>query len=108
MQLPDANTHSLIQQAIHEKRLIRFLYGGKERIAEPHDYGIQNGSVRLLSYQVGGRSNTGRPPAWRWIEVSRISGLEVLDRTFAGGRGASSSKHHTWDHLFARVAEPET
>ena len=74
MQLPAANIHNSIQKAIHEKRLIRFLYDDKERIAEPHDYGVQKGSVRLLSYQVGGKSNSGRLPAWRSI-ISHIRGV---------------------------------
>lgn len=108
MQLPEAKVHSSILRAIAARRLLRFVYKGQERIAEPHDYGIQKGSARLLSYQVGGKSSSGKLPAWRWIEVNQISALEVLDRTFPGGRGAASSQHHHWDQLFARVAEPES
>jgi histidyl-tRNA synthetase len=95
--------HELLLNAIEEKKLIQFNYQGKVRIAEPHDYGIQNGSVRLLSYQVGGASNSGRLPAWRWIEVPEISALQVLSQTFPGSRSAASSKHHAWDEVFARV-----
>jgi hypothetical protein len=94
---------SLIRQAISEKRLIRFVYAGKLRIAEPHDYGIQKGQIRLLSYQVGGESNSGKLPAWRWLDVDGISEIEILDRTFRGGRPAPSGKHHAWDELFMRV-----
>jgi hypothetical protein len=107
LQLPAPDLHQEILRAIREKRLIGFFYGGKERIAEPHDYGIQKGSVRLLSYQVGGQSNSGRLPAWRWIDVDRMSELQVLDRTFPGGRGDTSSQHHRWDKLFARVTAPD-
>src|SRR5439155_6202844 len=34
--------------AIANKRLIQFRYHGDRRVAEPHDYGIQNGTPKLL------------------------------------------------------------
>ena len=49
-----------------------FLYQQKLRIAEPHDYSIQNKRAGLLCYQLGGQSN-GPLPNWRWIEVPEIS-----------------------------------
>jgi hypothetical protein len=43
--------HPLLWTAIENTRMIRFAYHGKDRIAEPHDHGILNGSVQLLSWQ---------------------------------------------------------
>jgi hypothetical protein len=63
---------------------------------EPHDYGIHNGTAKLLAWQVSGPAN------WRWFQVDRIEEVELLDKTFAGGR-AVSGDHHKWDQLFARV-----
>ena len=100
-----ARIDELLRNAILEKRLIRFTYQGKLRISEPHDYGVQRGSIRLLSYQVAGESNSGSLPAWRWIDVPGISDLEVLDKKFAGNRPVPSGQHHAWDRVFARVAE---
>ena len=88
--------------AIEQRRLLRLRYRGKERIVEPHDYGLNNGVVKLLAYQVGGASSSPLPN-WRWMETDFITGAELLDQTFAGGRGAASSKHHKWDKLFLRV-----
>ena len=102
----ETNTHDLLIQAIREKRLIRFLYNGKGRIAEPHDYGIQKGSSKLLSYQVGGESTTGGLPDWRSVDVPKISKLELLEEHFAGNREVPSGQHHSWDKLYARVATP--
>jgi len=96
----------LIRAAITDRRLIRFWYNGQERIAEPHDYGIQNGKPRLLAYQVGGQSNSRPLPAWRLVNVSGMTQLEVLQRTFAGNRPAPSGRRHKWDILFIRVGEP--
>jgi hypothetical protein len=95
---------NLLRMAITQRRKIRFFYDGKERLAEPHDYGIQGGKARLLAYQTGGQSNSGRLPDWRWIDVSKITGLEVLNETFAGNRNAPSGHHQKWDQLFLRVS----
>ena len=92
----------LLLTAIDQRRLIRVVYKGKERIVEPHDYGIHKGVVKLLGYQVGGDSNH-KLPNWRWMEESLISDIELLDRTFPGGRGAPSGSHHVWDEVFIRV-----
>ena len=88
--------------AIEQVRMIRLVYHRKSRILEPHDYGILNGSVQLLGYQVGGSSS--RPiPNWLLMKVSEITGLELLDQTFPGGRPTASGKHRKWDKLFIRV-----
>jgi hypothetical protein len=39
--------HPLPWTAIESARMIRFVYHGKERIVEPHDHGILNGSVQF-------------------------------------------------------------
>jgi hypothetical protein len=98
-----AKIDELLRAAIDQKRLVRLVYNDKPRIIEPHDYGIHNGSIKLLAYQVGGASR-GPLPNWRWMEVNSISDVLVLDRTFAGGRPAPSGKHHRWDQLFVRVS----
>jgi len=60
--------HPLLWTAIENTRMIRFAYHGKDRLVEPHDHGILNGSVQLLSWQVAGRSS--RPlPNWLLTKV---------------------------------------
>ena len=100
----DPAAHELILTAIHERRLLRFLYRGKLRIVEPQDYGVQKSTVKLFTYQVAGESSRGRLPDWRKFAVNDVSGLELLDRTFSGSRAVPSQKHQVWDVLFARVA----
>jgi predicted DNA-binding transcriptional regulator YafY len=101
----DPGLHQVLYGAIENKRLIRFRYQNKERIVEPHDYGIKKGIARLLSWQVGGQSS-GRLPGWRWFDVPGMQNIEVLERTFLGNREVSD-KHHQWDQIFIRVAPPE-
>ena len=82
--------------------MIRLIYHDKERILEPHDHGILNGSVQLLGYQTAGSSS--RPiPNWLLMKTDEISDLTVLDETFPGGRPTSGGQHIQWDVLFIRV-----
>jgi hypothetical protein len=97
--------HQLLYGAIQNKRLIRFRYQNKERIVEPHDYGIQKKIARLLSWQIGGQSS-GRLPGWRWFDVAGLQDFEILESSFPGNRNVSG-KHHRWDQIFIRVAPPE-
>src|SRR2546428_611990 len=64
---PESNVDELLRTAIEHRRLIRLHYRNKDRIIEPHDYGVHNGTVKLLAYQVGGSSN-GSLLNWRWID----------------------------------------
>ena len=109
MPVPDPELDQLLRTAIEQTRLLRLRYGGKDRIVEPHDYGVHNGVIKLLAYQVGGASS-GRLPNWRWMETNLITDARLLDQTFPGGRGAESGKHHNWDKLFVRVkpAQPRS
>jgi hypothetical protein len=96
----------LLWNAIEQRRLIRLRYKNRERIVEPHDYGIHKGLTKLLGYQVAG-SSSHKLPNWRWMEEELISEIELLNRTFPGGRPAPSGKHHKWDKLFIRVKPPD-
>lgn len=104
----DPAVHQSILTAIHEKRLLRFAYLDKIRIAEPHDYGIQKGTVYLFAYQIAGESGSSRLPDWRKFAVPRISRLELLEKAFPGSRAVPDQRHQEWDVLFARVEHSST
>jgi len=91
-----------IYTAIEQTRMLRLTYHGKERVVEPHDHGVLNGSVQLLGYQVSG-SSTRRLPNWLLMKTDEIVDLELLDQTFPGGRPTSTGNHIKWDKLFIRV-----
>lgn len=99
---PKPDIDPLIRQAIKERRLLWLHYKDRERVVEPHDYGIHNGLAKLLAYQIGG-SSSEKLPNWRWVETRLISDIRLLPETFPGGRPAPSGKHHRWDKLFVRV-----
>src|ERR1700748_2881619 len=92
----------LLWQAIERRHMIRLVYHGKERLVEPHDHGVLNGSPQLLGYQTAGSSS--RPlPNWIPMKAEEMEDLEMLNKTFAGGRPTASGKHLRWDILFIRV-----
>ena len=92
----------LLWRAIEDRRMIRLLYHRRNRILEPHDHGILNGSVQLLAYQVGG-SSSRHLPNWILMKADEIIDLELLDQTFPGGRPTASGQHLKWQTLFIRV-----
>jgi hypothetical protein len=82
--------------------MMRVVYHGKERLIEPHDHGILNGSVQLLAWQVAGSSS--RPlPNWILMKADEMTDLTTLSGTFAGGRPTGSGRRTKWDNLFIRV-----
>ncbi len=92
----------LLWQAIERRRKIRLIYHGKERLVEPHDHGVLNDSLQLLGYQTAGASS--RPlPNWILMKVEEMLDLQMLEKTFSGGRPTASGKHLRWDILFIRV-----
>jgi hypothetical protein len=92
----------LIWTAIEQTRMLRLMYHDKQRILEPHDHGILNGSVQLLGYQTAGKSSR-RLPNWLLMKTDEIVDLELLDQTFPGGRPTATGNHIKWDKLFIRV-----
>ena len=68
--------------AIQNRSVIEFDYGGHHRIAEPHVYGRSGNVDQLLVYQVGGGSSSGGLPQWRRVDVPGMNGLSVLEDTF--------------------------
>lgn len=94
----------ILKDAITNKLVVEFSYGGHNRIAEPHVLGVSNGSAQLLGYQTGGSSNSGGLPEWRRFDLGGISGLKVLSQTFPGKRPFPSGKHSAWDYHIAIVS----
>jgi hypothetical protein len=48
----DAPLPAKLRFAIAHKRLIGIEYGGRLRVAEPHDFGAMNGTSKVLVYQL--------------------------------------------------------
>lgn len=76
-----------ICRAIRERRLIRFVYGGGERLVEPHCHGTsQVGQEMLLAYQTAGHSTSGASEGWKMFAVARMGPVADAGDRFAGPR----------------------
>jgi hypothetical protein len=81
--MPDPILDKLIRTAIRRRRLLEYRYQNRNRIVEPHDYGIPGGSIKLFTYQLGGSSS--KPlPNWRMMFVAGISGAHMMNESFSG------------------------
>lgn len=94
---------SAIEQAIQEKKLVEFIYSGKQRIVEPHILGVKGGVTQLLGYQIAGSSSSGGLPEWRRFDVLKMSGFSTKTDTFSGPRKIPTGKHSSWDREIAVV-----
>jgi hypothetical protein len=92
-----------IRRAIAEKRLLEIRYKNAVRLAEPHDYGVIDGTERLLLFQLHGPDSGQGVVGWRLLDVVKIESCVVTDQTFAGSRGQSQQQLYQWATLYARV-----
>ena len=93
---------SIIRNAIANKEVIEFTYQGYPRVAEPHVYGIKAGKRKILVYQIGGLTSSGKIPDWRLVNIDEISGLRVIkDQKFAGPREYHEANYKDWDTVIA-------
>lgn len=83
--------------------MIKFVYGGHERIAEPHVAGIKDDKEGVLTYQTDGTSSSGSLPMWRRFDLDKMSRLKVLDDAFPGPRPYPSGTHSSWDETYEVV-----
>lgn len=94
---------ALIHQAISNKRVIQFSYGGHSRIVEPHILGIKDGTMQILGYQIGGTSSQGGLPEWRRFSLPNMRMLELHTDSFHGAR-EYHARHSAWDVKLIIVA----
>jgi hypothetical protein len=69
-----------IRRAIAEKRLLELRYKRAVRLAEPHDYGVIDGTGRLLVFQLHGRDSDKGAVGWRLLDVVKITSCVITDQ----------------------------
>ena len=92
-----------IRRAIAEKWLLEIHYKRAVRLVEPHDYGVIDGTERLLIFQLRGPDSGKGAVDWRLLDVVKLESCVVTDQAFAGSRGQSHRQHYQWERLYARV-----
>ncbi len=97
------NIDNIIRTAISNRNIIEFTYHGRDRIAEPHVYGVYKGRRQLLVYQIGGHTSSGDLPDWRRINVDEILSIQITQQNFYGPRPNPSGEHSRFDEILAIV-----
>jgi hypothetical protein len=76
-----------ICEAIRERRVVRFRYGGGYRLVEPHCYGVsRDGKELLRGYQISGHSECGQSEGWKLFRLNDVSDLGVTNDSLKGPR----------------------
>jgi hypothetical protein len=74
---------SIICDAIRQRLLLEFRYGGLPRVVEPYCHGISTRGVEVLrAVQVGGSSNSGSFGFGKLWTVADITALRITTETF--------------------------
>lgn len=96
---------ALLRFAIGHRRLVEFVYDGRRRVAEPHDYGVLGGRERLLVYQLTARPASDRTSeGWRLLDVAKMQSWRLLEDRFPGSRHQAHERHLQWDAVYVRVS----
>ena len=73
----------IICDAIRQRLLLEFRYGGLPRVVEPYCHGISTGGVEVLrAVQVGGSSNSGSFGFAKLWAVADITALRITTESF--------------------------
>lgn len=77
----DINT---IIHAIKERKKVKFSYRAKDRIVDPHIFGISTkGEEVILGWQTAGNtSKTGDLPNWRMFKIREVYDLQITIDNF--------------------------
>lgn len=88
--------HQLIIDAVNGKHVLRFSYDGKDRIVEPHCYGLDNENHDALrAFQLGA--------GWRLFHTSKILSLHHDGTKFRDARAGYNPADKAMKTIYARL-----
>lgn len=72
-----------IRDAIAQQRLLAIRYGARDRVVEPHCYGLNTRNEAVLrAYQIEDETSGFDRGGWRLFSCEKIETLAVLPRAF--------------------------
>jgi hypothetical protein len=100
----EGNMREILCDAIQNHALLRLVYGGGERIVEPHSYGITRaGNEVLRAYQVSGYSSSGQHIGWKLFDVMGITDVQETGEGFASGRSDFNPQDPAMQTIHCRI-----
>jgi len=93
----------LIINAIKNRQILSFSYGGYAKVVEPHAVGISGtGKVILRCYQTqGGHVTSGHD--WDLCETSKISNLALTGKNFVNVRPGYKKGNKGMSRIYAEL-----
>jgi hypothetical protein len=96
--------HTIICDAIKNKRLLQFSYDDFTRIVEPHLLGQKSsGKDALSAYLVRGYTESERQPYWRSYSVEKMEFIIMLDERFENAREGYNPNDKTMQRIYCRL-----
>jgi len=96
-----------ICQAIAERQLLMFHYGGVMRVVEPHLYGVNTaGHDALSAWMRAGWSRVDPEGEWRMYLVDEVSDLQALPERFDAPRPDFNPDDPHFVETYCRVDAP--
>jgi hypothetical protein len=97
--------HSILSQAIQDKRPVSATYDGYLREFCPHVLGYKYGVLRVLGYQFGGDSSNGSVKGeWKCFLVSQLHSLAFITGDWCTDLASSHSlSQRCIDNVIAQV-----
>jgi hypothetical protein len=84
--VPSSN-YRLFEQAMHMRKPLTCMYDGRPRVLCPIILGHSQEQEKVLTYQFGGESKSGLPPAgeWRCLWLAKVSAIQLRDGPWQTG-----------------------
>ncbi len=102
----DEEVNEELVRAVQERRVVRFMYAGGLRVAEPHCYGwTLRGNEVIRAYQTEGDSFSGTM-GWKLFFVMEMMGIVVLDEYFDVREGFAKGDAGMFD-IYCEVDEQD-
>jgi|SRR5215469_5061555 len=106
--LPGMATWRVLEEALRTRRPVSLRYHDRDRLACPHVLGLKDGRPRVLCYQAGGTTSSGRLPTdpaqrWRHLFVDEIEAAALVDGPWESAPNYAPASTG-FDHVVTAVA----
>jgi hypothetical protein len=99
--------NATICNAIANRLLVQFHYGGGLRVVEPYRHGYSNaGNEVLRGFQVSGFSRSRNPSGWRLYDVGKMGQLRSAPEMFSTTRPGYMAKDRAMRFTHCQVMPP--
>jgi len=93
-----------IVTAIQNRHLLGFRYDGRQRVVEPHVYGVNLKAHAVLSaFQLRGGSASGERVGWKMFLVEEMEDVRMLPDAFPGPREDYNPEDPSFSAVYAQL-----